>query len=143
MSGSAIFGSGAPKIIDSGANTVNFDYCWVLKDGPELDREIHTEKFSGHREINVKGRRWVFECEINLWKYAVPATSYNTFKGLLYDSVTLYRHRDGNPVQYSSSNVDFFIEAVNPFYLENLTAEYDKLFIRLVSEQVIDDLGLI
>jgi len=138
----AIFGSQAPKIITSGAVSIDLDYCVVDKDAPELDRIIHTEKFSGHREFNVRGRRWVFEVTLNIWKEASIGTKYNTLLGTLYDSVTLYRHRDGNPVQYNSTNVPFFVERVNPFYLEQ--NEYrDRLQLRLVSESVIDDLGLI
>lgn len=136
-----LFGTEAPKFINDPAGTpeeVLLDYSVVIKDEPEEDRIVHQSIFTGHREFILRGKYWIFEIKVHLFKYDDPIGKYNEIKQFEGMNVRLYRHQDGDYIkQPDGSEASFFIESIDESYYQ--TADYkDLLFIRFVSNNYVD-----
>jgi len=137
----AIFGTEAPKIITTGATTIDIDYSRIIKDEPEYLVTVNKSSFSGNKFFSPHGRYWVFECAVNLFKEADPVAKYTTYLALLHQKVYLYRHRDGNAVKdVSGDDVLFIIDDLGESFLEQYNWN-DLLKLRFVSSEFIDTLG--
>lgn len=136
-----LFGEASPKFI-SGGTEVLLDYAQPIVDEPEWDvlEEESSYESSGERVFYNKGYHWVYECIINLHRYDDPEAKFLEIYPYLGAEVTLYRHRDKDPVQDSDGNVVlFFIEEIIPMYLDG--AEWDlrdRLLIRFKSLYYVD-----
>ena len=134
----AVFGSDAPKIITSGAVEIEIDNVEVINDRPLVSVKEFIEQFSGIKERRFYGRHWLFEIQVNLFKEADPLATYNTLKGVLFDEVTLYRHRDGDQFKKpNGEDVPFFVSAVDPKYIEQNNYN-DILIMRFESAEIVD-----
>ena len=147
-----IFGTDQPKIITSGGTTILLDAVVVLKDEPVFDRVRHQSVLSGDREYVCRGYHWIYQIKKHLYKHETVQDHFIALHGALYDEVTLYRHRDHDPIQDSSGTVvPFKFLELKPFYLETvnyhdaaiLTFESTKFIDITKSMQglLVDDLG--
>ena len=135
----AIFGTGRPKIITSADVSINLDYGKVLKDEPDFSLNIrHQNPISGDRVYVSRCYHWIYEIQLYLYKFAAPDVTYDLLNTALYDTVTLYRHRDSDPFKDESGTVcPFKFTELIPFYVE--TVEYrDALICKFESTKLID-----
>jgi hypothetical protein len=134
----ALFGTGSPKIITSGGSEIALTYAKVLKDGPAWDTIYHENPISGERVLVRSKYHWEYEIQLNLYKFAVPATTFTTIYGALYDEVQLFRHNDGEPVcDVNGTTVSFWFKEIVPFYLT--TTDYkDAAILKFVSLAWVD-----
>lgn len=142
-----IFGNDAPKIIfdPTGLNeSVLLDYVIIQKDEPEEDTVIHQSIFTGHRELILKGKHWIVEMKMHLFKVAVNIdlpTAKNFYKNLKsYEGAELryYRHRDGDYLKDKNGNeVRMFLESVDESYYET-TDFKDLLYLKFKSTKYVD-----
>ena len=134
----SVFGKNEPKIKTSGDVEIEIDNVVVINDHPDVVVKTFIEQFSGHKEKRYYGRHWVYEIRVNLFKYADPATSYNTFKGVLFDEVTLWRHRDGDQFKKpDGDDAKFYVSNVDIKYLEQNNYN-DYLIIKFESAEIVN-----
>jgi len=137
-----IFGNDAPKFIydPSGSPvTVLLDFAIIEKDEPEEDIVIHQSVFTGHREYIIKGKYWIVELTLHLYKHGVDAkTYYNTIKTYEGKNVRYYRHRDGDYLRDKNGNgITMFIDRIVESNYK--TTDYpDILQLRLKSNNYVD-----
>jgi hypothetical protein len=114
----ALFGTGSPKIKTSGGTELALTYAKVLKDEPEWDTIYHENPISGERVLVRSKYHWIYEIELNLYKFAVPLTTYTALNAALYDEVQLFRHNEAEPVCDVDGNVvNFWFKEIIPYYL--------------------------
>ena len=142
-----IFGTTAPKFIfnPTGLNqTVLLNYVVILKDAPEEDFLIHQSIFTGHREFILKGKYWVFDLKMHLYKYTTvvdgktPTEKYDEIKQFEGVNLRLYRHGNGDYLKDSSNaEVEMFLESVTESYYK--TTDYkDLLLLKFKSTKYVD-----
>lgn len=142
-----LFGSSAPKFIfdPTGVNEeVLLDYAVVTKDEPKEDVIIHESKFTSYRVYNVKGKYWIFECKLHLYKYNsvddgfTPKEKYEQIKSYEGKLGRLHRHSDGDYLKDSEGvGVNMVLEKVIPSYYK--TTDYkDLLLLKFQSESYVD-----
>ncbi len=138
-----LFGSEAPKFIydPTGSNTeVLLDYVVIEKDEPEEDFLMHQSIFTGHREFILKGKYWVVEMKIHVYKlgYTDGLAYYNTLKSYEGAKLRFHRHRDGDYLKDSNgAEVEMFLEYVNESYYN--TVNYpDFVLLRFKSTKYVD-----
>lgn len=134
-----IFGQQSPKIVDGSSNHILLDYSVILKDEPEFRNLQQESPINGNRSFHHRGYHWIYEIRYHLFKEANPRTKFETLHALLGDTdLTLYRHRDTDPIQDSSGvDVAFFFAEIIPIYIE--TANYtDGLILKFKSLKFVD-----
>ena len=115
-----IYGTGQPKIITSASNTVYLNYVKILEDGPDFKRLEHKSKIDGDRTFYGKGFFWKYKILMHLFRYNNPRSKFEELEAALYDSVTLYRHSDGDPIKDADdNNCPFFFAESQRIYMEN------------------------
>lgn len=135
----SIFGIQSPKFV-KGANTYLLDHSVIIKDAPEQDIIMHESILNRHREFVIKGKHWVFEINLLLFKYGVDAQDkYDELKPLERTLVDqLFRRKDGIAIKDSTNTlVKFFIDEITETYLNRWDFP-DVLRIRFVSEKYVD-----
>ena len=136
-----LFGSSAPKFIyePSGANeTILLDYVVIMKDEPEEDFIIHQSIFTGHREFILKGKYWVVEMKLHLYKQGNPLVYYNTIKNYEGTNIRFFRHRDGDYLKDSTgAEVEMFLQSVDESYYQTLDYK-DLLLLKFKSTEYVD-----
>lgn len=142
-----IFGSSAPKFIyDPTGSPVQIllDYVVIQKDEPQEDFIIHESKFTRHREFILKGKYWIIEMKMHLFKIAenIDLTTaknfYNNIKPYEGSEVRYYRHRDGDYLKDKNGNeVKMFLESVNESYYDT-TDFKDLLYLKFKSTKYVD-----
>ena len=134
----AIFGTGQPKIISAADETINLDYAKILVDEPEFDNVIHQSKIDGARTFLNKGYHWRYEVLIHLVRYGDPTDKYNALNGVLHTNVTLYRHRDNDPVKTPVGSIcPFNFAELRPIYLTDSYYK-DALHLVFLSTEFVD-----
>lgn len=133
----SIFGVQAPKF-KSGETEVELDHIVIVRDEPDLDDTEHKSIITGYREWDKKGKHWIFEVEVYIYKYANPLTAYQNFKNYEFELVELWKRRDGNSFHNEDDEiVYFFIESMEELYLEHYQYP-DVLRVRFLSQNPID-----
>lgn len=140
-----IFGTAAPKFVfdngGSGEATILLDYARITKDEPDPRVIRHESIVDGHRVYVEKGKYWLFEVELNLFKYSDPLGKYNNIKAFEGEQVTLWRHRDGEQFKKAGgSDCLFRIMEVTAFAIENVQFR-DRLLIKFESVDFVDEAG--
>lgn len=137
----SIHGEEAPKIITSGSDTINLDYVKVIKDEEDYKEVISKSKVEGIRTILHRGYHYDFHLKMHLYKYGDPGEKYIELKAALGDTVTLYRHRDGDPCKNpDGDSAGFvFIELI-PFHLTEIDFK-DGLILKFMSTEKIGSIG--
>lgn len=139
---SGIHGILAPKIITSGAVTINLDYVEVIKDEYEFINTKKKSRVEGKRTIINRGYHHNFHLRMHLYKHGSNAhDKYFELVGIIGDTVTLYRHRDGNPCKDpDGNNAEYvFIELI-PYFIT--TSDYkDGLILKFKSAEKIGSIG--
>lgn len=142
-----IFGSSAPKFIYEPAGDaveILLDYVVIQKDEPQEDFIIHQSVFTGHREFILKGKYWIIEMKMHLFKlleatdYATVMEYYSKLKNYQGAEVRYYRHRDGDYLKDKNGNeVKMFLESVNESYYDT-TDFKDLLYLKFKSTKYVD-----
>jgi hypothetical protein len=134
----AIWGSSYPKIKTSGNYEIELPYAKILKDEPDFDSIMHENVLTGSR-VRVRTKyHWIFEVQINLYKYPSPAYSYNLLNTYLNDLVSLWRHRDWEPVcDVNGDEVQFWFKEIVPIFLTDVNFE-DALILKFISMNWVD-----
>ncbi len=139
-----IFGNEAPKIIYDPTGTpveILLDYVVIEKDEPEEDFLIHQSIFTGHREFILKGKYWVVEMKLHVYKLGVEAglEYYNTLKQYSNNLFRYFRHRDGDYLKDSTgAEIEMFLEYINESYYSDVAEYPDYLLLRFRSTKYID-----
>lgn len=142
-----IFGITAPKFVIDPYNTnvdVLLDYVVIQKDKPEEDIVIHTSIFTGHRSFIIKGKYWIVEMKMNLYKYTAaidsltPQQKYKELKQYEGLEMRYYRHRGGDYLKDSTgAEVKMFLESITESYYK--TSDYkDLLLLKFRSTKYVD-----
>lgn len=119
-----VTGESAPKYVN-GATTVLLDHATIVRDEPETRNVEHRAPIEGSRKFKHRGQHWIFEILINLHLYADPLSSYDNIRAYLGQNVTLYRHRDKQPVKDSSGTVvPFRFMECTPLYQDLIGIDY-------------------
>lgn len=140
-----IFGVSAPKFVfDRGGGsetTVLLDFATIVRDEPEVETIRHQSRLDGKRVYIPKGKHWLFDVRLNLYKYGDPAAKYDDLKAYENELVTLWRHRDGEQFKKAGgADCLFQIVEVTAFALENV--EYrDAVLIRFESSEFVHEAG--
>src|SRR4030042_47917 len=139
-----IFGTGAPKFIASDNAEILLDYFVYGDDEPQPNYRVAQSVMNRHREIVNTDEHYIFNGTIYLYKYGIdPVTliidtetvrnRYNEINGYKYDEVTLYRHRDGEPMKDSNGDIiKFYLTELKTFYLNTVRFEI-AAFIEFIS----------
>ncbi len=147
-----IFGIGSAKFVGTGtpdSNTVVLDYC-ILDPKWNDPRVIqHQSVISGKKNWITLGDYASFKVTVQLYRYTSPTPNakFTTLMTYLHQLVYFYPHKDGvtagdglgKPIQNSSAvNVKFFINAITPYYLNNIDAKQDLVDIEFIAENYVD-----
>jgi hypothetical protein len=135
----SIFGSKYPLIKRPGQVAIDARYSRVVKDEPETAAVINKAEIGGARYSFVRGQRWIFEIEINLFKY--PDSGDLVFQRWIENlgatDFIIFRHYDGEPfTDENGIEVFFTLVEVKPFYLTQ-GRKYDRLLLRFVSNDFV------
>lgn len=136
----SIFGIQSPKFKNSSAVDVDMDYARVERDEALFDTLVQASKIDGSRTFINKEYGWAFEVLIHLHKEGndtARLAKYNTYNSNLYDLVTLYRHRDNEPIKDSNGDeVPFLFAEIYMGYLnnppQNLNEPGDYLILKFI-----------
>lgn len=136
-----IFGTFSPKFVydPSGTSvTVMMNYVVVLKDEPFVKVITNESIINGHREYHYRGKHWLYEVRIHIFKCSNPRSKYEEIKQYEGLEVALYRHRDAEPFKNSTGDiVPFVITSIKEAYWD--TPDYkDVLIVTFQSKDYID-----
>jgi hypothetical protein len=120
---------------------INIDHAKVELDNPVFDNLAQVSEIDGSRTFFNREYGWEYEVIVHLFKYgneAARLAKYNTLNDNLYDLVTLYRHRDNEPIKDSLGNeVPFLFSEIEPFYINSipngLNEPGDALILKFIS----------
>ena len=118
----AVYGTSYGKF-KSGITVVDMNHCNIIPEW-QLPQVIkHVSIINGKPNfIKITSDKSRFSFIINLWKYAVPATSLTDFLTYNHTSVKLMPHQDFGTYLLEIDGVteaDFYITKMRPFYLKN------------------------
>ena len=133
-----IFGVQAPKFIGSNGTTVLLDNAVIIKNEPDYRTLTQESEIDKSKNIIGFGYHWLFVCKVYLYKYATPTAKLNEIMPYLFDTVTLYPHRENPAIKDSSSVViPFVLEKIVPATL-NTPDKKDTLILTFRSTKLVD-----
>lgn len=140
-----IFGQAAPKFVfdrnGGSETTVLLDFAKIVRDEPEVEITKHQSRLNGQRIYLPKGKHWLFDVTLNLFKYSDPAGKYTNLKAFENQPVTLWRHRDGEQFKKAGgADCLFHIVEVTAYAVEDV--QYlDRVLIRFESLDYVNEEG--
>lgn len=132
-----ITGQQAPKLIFNPLSdniTILLNHIVVTKDEPEEDLVIHQSIFTGHREFVIKGKYWIYECKVHLYKYTTladsftPIEKYQLLKDYEGQLFRFYRHREADYLKdVNGDEVQMVLQSITESYYK--TTDYKDLLL--------------
>lgn len=135
----SVFGTNRIPRYHDGTIGIAITNCVILKDEPEPDLLQIVSPITGHKSSVLKGYRWIFEVQVNLFKETSPSTTITRFLGDLGQTNHQIK-RFGDASDYmknASGNVYFTLTKVQPAFLTQ-ARQYDILILRWESNDYID-----
>lgn len=138
----------AIDVTDTGTGThrytaereVELDRVEIVTDEPVINHILNESALSGSRSWVHRGRHWVYEVIVNIYKEALPRSLYEElFVYYQQDKdIVLYRHKDTQPMKDEAGSVaSFKITRMKELYLGDITYK-DRLLLRFESKSWVD-----
>jgi hypothetical protein len=141
---SSIFGNQAPMFEKNGVR-VPLLYAIFNLDEPENLQRRHQSVLTGHRSYRDKGRHWIYEVTLNLYKYQDTELIQAKFEELwsyrkaVVDKFWKHKDYEAQQDQYGSF-IEYKLDQIIPIYLSTPTYP-DQVIVRFKSVNFFDNFG--
>jgi hypothetical protein len=141
---SSIFGNQAPMFEKNGVR-VPLLYAIFNLDEPENLQRRHQSVLTGHRSYRDKGRHWIYEVTLNLYKYQDTELILAKFEELwsyrkaVVDKFWKHKDYEAQQDQYGSF-IEYKLDQIIPIYLSTPTYP-DQVIVRFKSVNFFDNFG--